>query len=307
MDPSTASSTEFEPGPLNVPAAPGNSGAPPDYRWSCAWPETSDTRWLSATAPMLMVAGICFVIGIATDSSVEVPVALFIMSLGVIAVIGGFTFRAGLSPAVHCSVQPTTFLLRYPPSRLRLLSVVAGFGIIAATALWIGTREANIELVLSGTILVMLVAFVTIALFRLRRNAELTLSPNAIRVTTRYCDWEFPWSAITDTSASDDGRGGAVISIRCRRDQMISRPTPGRTPARWRAPRRSKEGPWKIIPLMWGVTPNSLLSTLNYLGADPARRAALTQEQLTSMLTPPPLAIRRALTQQLPSDRESQS
>ncbi|MFI7001356.1 hypothetical protein [Nocardia sp. NPDC050175] len=305
MDPFTASSTEFEPGPLNVPATPGISGTPPDYRWSCAWPEAADMRWLSASAPMLAVAVICFAIGIATDSSVEVPVALFIAALGVIAIVAGFTFRAGLSPAVHYSEQPTTFLLRYPRSRLRLLSAVAGFGIIAAAALWIGAREANIELVLGGTALVVVSVFVTITLLRLRRNAELALSPGEIRVTTRYCDWEFPWTAITAISASDDGRGAAAIAIRCRRDQMIARPAPRRTPARWLAPRRSKDGPWKIIPAMWGVTPNSLLSTLNYLSADPARRVALTREQLTSMLTPPPLPVRRALTEQLPSGSES--
>ncbi|WP_431956922.1 hypothetical protein [Nocardia lijiangensis] len=194
-------------------------------------------------------------------------------------------------PGIGQGEGASTFVLRYLPTRLA--PVLAALTALGVAPLWIGILERALEpMVFGATFLVSALVLAALTL-RYRRTARLCISPHTIRVATRNFDWEFPWDAV-DFEAGFDAKGTETIAIRCPRAAVTTRPTPGKTPRHLRPPGDSPDGPWKIAPIMWGVSPNSLFSALNYLRAYPELRAELTHAELTAMLTPPAWRARRA-------------
>ncbi|WP_431969930.1 hypothetical protein [Nocardia sp. bgisy134] len=277
---------------MSTPVVPGTAGSPPGYLWRWVWPESRAVAWLLASSAALVGAAAASVAGMVADNDFVVRVAALLLLL---AAMTGAIYRVTSiedRPWVHQGDGASTFVLRYLPTRVA--PVLAALTALAVAALWIGVLERALEPMFFGIALLVSVLVLACLGIRYRRAARLCLSPHTIRVTTRNFDWEFPWEAI-DFEAGFDAKGTETIAIRCPRAAVTTRPTPGRTPTHLRPPKDSPNGPWKVAPIMWGVSPNSLFSALDHLRTDPGLRAELTHAQLTAMLTPPPWQTRRPL------------
>ncbi|MET8778878.1 hypothetical protein ABZV58_28065 [Nocardia sp. NPDC004654] len=232
------------------------------------------------------------VVGMVFGDRSVVGIGGLLLLLGGIAAITYFVMGIEDRPKVRAGDAENTFVLRYLP--VRLAPVLAGLAAVAVAALWLGIVTGELEPTLCG--IALLVALLLLAGLTLsyRRTARLSFSPDAIRITTRNFDWEFPWDA-AHFAAGFDPKGAETIEIRCPRHAVTTRRTQRKTPTHLRPPADSPDGPWKIAPIMWGVRPNSLYSTMTHLRTNPALRTQLTRPQLTAMLTPPPWRTRHAL------------
>lgn len=277
---------------MSIPTVPGHPGAPPGYAWRCVWPESRAIGWSVASLAALVGGAACSVVGMVFGNRSVVGIGGLLLLLGGIAALTYFVMGSEDRPEVRAGDAENTFVLRYFP--VRLAPVLAGLAAMAVAALWLGVLARELESTLCGIALLVALLLLTGLTLSYRRTARLSFSPDAIRITTRNFDWEFPWDA-AHFAAGFDPKGAETIEIRCPRDAVTTRRTPRRTPTHLRPPADSLDGPWKITPIMWGVRPNSLYSTMTHLRAAPELRAALTRPQLTAMLTPPPWRTRRTL------------
>ncbi|MEV6391133.1 hypothetical protein [Nocardia xishanensis] len=277
---------------MSTPVVPGTAGSPPGYLWRWVWPESRAFAWLLASSAALVGAATFSVVGMLAGNDFVVRTGGLLLLLaattGVIYLVTGIEDR----PSVLQGDDASTFVLRYLPTRVA--PVLAALTALAVAALSIAVLERALEPMFLGLALLVAVLVLACLGIRYRRTARLRLSPHTIRVTTRNFDWEFPWDAV-DFEPGFDAKGTETIAIRCPRAMVTTRPTPGKTPTHLRPPKDSPDGPWKLAPIMWGVSPNSLFSTLDHLRTDPDLRAELTNAQLTAMLTPPPWQTRRPL------------
>ncbi|TQM26336.1 hypothetical protein [Nocardia bhagyanarayanae] len=277
---------------MSIPTVPSHPGAPSGYAWRCVWPESRTIGWSVATLAALVCGAACSVVGTVFDDRSVVGIGVLLLLLGGIAGITCLVMGIEDRPEVRAGDGDNTFVLRYLP--VRLAPALAGLAAVAVAAIWLGIVTGDLEPTLCGIALLVALFLLAGLALSYRRTARLSFSPDAIRITTRNFDWEFPWDAAHFT-AGFDPKGAETIEIRCPRDAVITRRTPRKTPTHLRPPADSPDGPWKIAPIMWGVRPNSLYSTMTHLRGTPALRAELTRTQLAAMLTPPPWRIRRTL------------
>ncbi|MEV0034083.1 hypothetical protein [Nocardia sp. NPDC050793] len=277
---------------MSTPVVPGTAVSPPGYLWRWVWPESRAVAWLLASSAGLVGAAAFSVVGMLAGNDFVARVGGLLLLVAATTGVIYLVTRIEDRPWVRQGDEASTFVLRYLP--IRVAPVLAALTALAIAALWIGVLERALEPMFFGIALLVAVLVLACLGIRYRRTARLCLSPHTIRVTTRNFDWEFPWEAV-DFAAGFDAKGTETIAIRCPRTAVTTRPTRGKTPTHLRPPEDSPDGPWKLAPIMWGVSPNSLFSTLEHLRTDPDLRAELTHAQLTAMLTPPPWQTRRPL------------
>ncbi|WP_280358115.1 hypothetical protein [Nocardia otitidiscaviarum] len=184
------------------------------------------------------------------------------------------------------SVDPGTFLLRQP---FLYLQFGASLAAVFTSVILLGIITEESELTLYGIIGLAVVLPGTALFAWYRQNSSITLSQHSVRFMTPILDWEFPWESITAFGSGDNGQNSAAVTIHCPSTAVIIRRSLLPTPANSLPSQSSADGPWKVVPAVWGATPNSLISALVYLRGNKAERHSLTRDEIVAMLTPPTL------------------
>ncbi|MBL1072955.1 hypothetical protein JK358_00940 [Nocardia sp. 2] len=220
------------------------------------------------------------------ELSVRLATVLAIISIGAMGISSPLFAPAWRIPQVVTTNHPHTFILRYPFFTPRHLFTMLCITSTFTSGIFLSWRyQQVVPAVCIGGLIAVFGFGVLPHAIRCAYFGRLVLSPDHIRVKTHRCDWEFPWTATTSFAADVTSRDGGAIDVRCPAKAMTSRPT-SHKPLDWWTPLKSDDGPWKIVPAMWGVNPNSLLSTLNHLHTHPKHRTTLSAGELTAMLMP---------------------
>ncbi|WP_280358092.1 hypothetical protein [Nocardia otitidiscaviarum] len=208
------------------------------------------------------------------------------------SLVGGASWRLAnpRHPSVHAESSGEKGAVTLRPPRGQVV-LVGSFLMAAVAMVWWGLSTEEAEIAVSGSIGIVLLLPALAFLCWYQSRSRLVLSPNGFRVMTPHCDWEFRWEAVTAIGVGDDGKNAPAVTIHCPSTAMVSRRSLFPVPAGWRPPPQSTDGPWKIVPAMWGAAPNSLISTLIHLRSHCARNP-LHREELVAMLTVPPLHAR---------------
>ncbi|WP_306363088.1 hypothetical protein [Nocardia sp. CC227C] len=241
---------------------------------------------------LVLAVALPVVVLVSTDSTAGGRIWLAALLFVAFGLIAGVSWRLAdpRRPPVHTDAggQQGAVTLRPPRGQIVL---VAGFLMAAVALVWWGVSAGEAELVASGGMGIVLLLPALTFLYWYQRRSRLMLSPSGFRIITPNCDWEFRWEAVTAIGTGDNGRNVPAVTVRCPSAAMTSRRSLFLAPAGWRPPPQSTDGPWKIVPAMWGVGPNSLISTLIHLRAY-GSRSSLHREHLVAMLTAPPLHVR---------------
>lgn len=213
------------------------------------------------------------------DATEVASIGFLLGILATIALLYSATMLSMEKPRITNDEQSGALLLHYRPTSAVPLTLMCVLG--APTLIGIGYINSIPQAMIGGiAAAIVAIAIPIVVLFQLRR-AALRLQPESLRVTTLFDDVECKWGDIQGVHISTATPGLDAVTIRYKEGTLLLHK---RAPLFSSAKNASG---WEIPTKAWGVSMNSLVSTISFLHANQEARNALDETQLEAMLSIP--------------------
>lgn len=223
---------------------------------------------------MLLVALSLFGIG-----RIPVYFVIVICSGGLILIAG--SLRGGHLAA---EVIGDVVAVRYLPWTSPIVLINGLAVLVGLEAAWGGfTGKAPEWFGPGGALVAAILVPILIGHFTILRRNRILLTRRTLRIVQSGFDWEFKWSSISSVIPKTIPNLGPAVIVVCPAESVIDLSRGTRF-----LKRNDADGEWTILLQVFNVEPNALLSTLEFMVANPrGRRRELTTAEFVAMLTPP--------------------
>ncbi|MFB8006465.1 hypothetical protein [Nocardia sp. NPDC056000] len=251
--------------------ASGESSLPPGYRWLDRWPRRERNTVSGGLGLMfaglisfgLFAAAVSFALG-GFAGHRPIGVALLFLALSLF-------FPASLvlgEPPPTVTEEPGALVLHRPlrgESNLLLLPIL--LVALGGITLW-GFEIHVLPVAILGGVL--LAFFLVIGPMGLLERPALTLARDRIRMGGKL---DAPWEQLTDIQSRTQPKSGTA-TVAFRLEDPVTH-------------REIGTGTYQLMPTLWHVEPNALLSLITYMAENPQARATVTSANLRAMLSLP--------------------
>ncbi|MFF2555808.1 hypothetical protein ACFVUS_32695 [Nocardia sp. NPDC058058] len=251
--------------------ASGEASVPPGYRWLDRWPRRERNTVSGGLGLMfaglisfgLFAAAVSFALGgFAGHRPIGMALLLLALSLFFPA-----TLVIGEPPPTVTEESGALVLHRPLRGESNLLVLPILLAALCGITLW-GFEIHFLPVAILGAVLVAF--FLVIGTMGLLERPALTLGADRIRMGDKL---DAPWEQLTDIEGRTQPKSGTALLA-----------------FRLEDPRTGHEigtGTYQLMPKLWHVEPNALLSLITYMAENPEARATVTTANLRAMLSLP--------------------
>jgi prepilin signal peptidase PulO-like enzyme (type II secretory pathway) len=266
-------------------SGPGSAGSPDTYRWvRHTFDPGSESRIVTASSA-LAAALLTIAAGYSMSATAVQSLGLLFGALAMIALSRSLSVLAFNKPRIRRCPKTNLLPLRYQPVTAAPFLLMCL--IFSPTCIVIGYGNDMPQAVLGGVVGFILTISMPAIVTLQRRNSYLQLGPDSIRVATLFDDIEGKWEDIHGIHATEAMPGLDAISL-----QHANGALQVRKRIRGLSSNRPRTHPWQVLVITWGVSTNSLASTMIFLRDNAEARESVDDKHLTAMLTVPGWAIR---------------